>query len=147
MNRFIKFFSYILRHKWFVFVECYKVGLIWRGIVHDNSKLFPSELFPYANYYYKDKNKYYNSFQKAEKKHKKRNKHHWEHWLIPLKDGNHKATEMPDKYILEMVCDWKGAGKTKGLLDDINCRAWYMKERNKINLHTITKRKVEKLMF
>lgn len=32
---------YVLRHKYFVFVECCRLGVPWRGLVHDLSKLSP----------------------------------------------------------------------------------------------------------
>jgi len=52
MMKYIQYLSYVLRHRWFVFLECYKVGLVWQGIIHDLSKFLPSEFFPYANYFY-----------------------------------------------------------------------------------------------
>jgi len=45
------YLSYILRHKWFVFVECLRLGIPWRGLVHDLSKLTPSEFGPYMRYF------------------------------------------------------------------------------------------------
>ena len=47
-----KYASYVLRHKLFVGLECFKVGLFWRGLVHDLSKLRPSEWLPYARHFY-----------------------------------------------------------------------------------------------
>ncbi len=54
--KYLKYLNYIARHKWYVMNECFKEGLIWRGIVHDMSKLLPSEFIPYANFFYKEKN-------------------------------------------------------------------------------------------
>lgn len=48
----LKYLSYILRHKWYVFVECCKRGIYWRGFMHDMSKFLPSQWFPYVNYFY-----------------------------------------------------------------------------------------------
>lgn len=48
----IKYLGYLLRHKWYVGIECFKRGLYWRGIKHDWSKFLPSEFVPYANYFY-----------------------------------------------------------------------------------------------
>ena len=42
---------YLMEHKWFVLLECWKRGLIWRGLIHDLSKLRPSEVFGYASYF------------------------------------------------------------------------------------------------
>ena len=47
-----KYFKYVIRHKLFVFIECYKLGKIWRGITHDLSKFLPDEFIPYSRYFY-----------------------------------------------------------------------------------------------
>ncbi len=54
MNKHLNYAGYILRHKWFVLVECAKRGILWRGLMHDMSKLLPSEWVPYANFFYGD---------------------------------------------------------------------------------------------
>ena len=38
MTRYDRYLWYVIRHKWFVGVECVKRGLWWRGLVHDLSK-------------------------------------------------------------------------------------------------------------
>ena len=96
-----KYLSYVLRHKWYVFVECCKLGTPLRGILHDLSKFLPSEWFPYARHFYgnlpnwddvkricptyqykntKQGNK--DLFDIAWLLHQKRNKHHWQYWLL-----------------------------------------------------------------
>lgn len=52
MNKYIKYFWYIVKHKWYVMIECFKRGLIWRGVAHDLSKFLPDEFIPYAKYFY-----------------------------------------------------------------------------------------------
>ena len=47
MAKFFRYLSYVIRHRWFVMIECFKRGLIWRGLTHDLSKFHPSEFFPY----------------------------------------------------------------------------------------------------
>ena len=47
-----KYLWYVIRHKWFVFVECCKDGIAWQGLVHDLSKLRLSEFMPYATHFY-----------------------------------------------------------------------------------------------
>jgi len=61
MKKYIKYLWYIVRHKYFVMVECWARGLFWRGVSHDFSKLLPSEFVPYANYFYGGGNKSMNS--------------------------------------------------------------------------------------
>jgi hypothetical protein len=50
--KFLKYLSYVLRHKWFVLVECWRVGLYWRGLVHDLSKFTWLEFTAYADFFY-----------------------------------------------------------------------------------------------
>lgn len=50
--KWLRYFWYVVRHKWFVFVECSKNGQLWLGLTHDWSKFLPSEFFPYAEFFY-----------------------------------------------------------------------------------------------
>jgi len=54
MSKYILYLKYIIRHKWYVGIECFKMGVYWRGITHDLSKFLPSEFIPYAKYFYGD---------------------------------------------------------------------------------------------
>lgn len=36
--KYIKYFFYILAHKWNILIECWKTGLYWHGITHDTMK-------------------------------------------------------------------------------------------------------------
>jgi hypothetical protein len=42
--------------------------------------------------------------------HRGRNKHHWEYWVDDYQQGM-IPKRMPFKYVLEMVCDFLGAGR------------------------------------
>ena len=72
MKKYLKYFNYVIKHKWFVFLECWKAGIIWQGIVHDLSKLLPSEFFPYSIYFYGN-SKNDKEFDNAWLLHQKRN--------------------------------------------------------------------------
>jgi hypothetical protein len=50
MNR--KYLAYLLRHRWFVMLACFREGLYWQGLIHDWSKFLPGEFLPYARYFY-----------------------------------------------------------------------------------------------
>lgn len=52
MSKHLSYLSYVLGHKWHVFIECCKLGVPWLGIIHDWSKFLPSEWFPYVNWFY-----------------------------------------------------------------------------------------------
>ncbi len=160
--KYIKYFKYLLRHKWFVFVECAKEGLIYRGLIHDMSKFLPDELTPYVNYFYGKKDKpvigkhgFYKSktgdeaFNYAWLLHQKRNKHHWQWWVLLEDSGKHDVLEMTPKYAIEMLCDWIGAGKAQGKVspnDDPHreVRLWYLDNKDKMVLHEKTRTLIEK---
>lgn len=86
---FWRYLRYLLRHKWFVFIECCKLGIPWRGIVHDLSKFLPSEWSPYMWYYYgpwqpgKQPSALIAKYEMAWLRHQHRNLHHWEMWICP----------------------------------------------------------------
>ncbi len=151
----LKYLSYVLRHKWYVFIECCKLGIFWQGIVHDLSKFLPSEWFPYAEHFYGSKAKqwrdstgYYKptdtgdpAFDFAWLLHQKRNKHHWQWWILPEDEGGIKIFPMPDKYRREMLADWRGAGRAQGKPDT---KAWYFANKDKMQLHPETRAWIER---
>ena len=51
-GRYRRYLSYVLRHKLYVLRAARKLGIPWRGLVHDVSKFRPSEFIPYARYFY-----------------------------------------------------------------------------------------------
>ncbi len=97
----------VLRHKWRVFVNCAKCGLIWRGIVHDLSKFSPTEFFESVKYYQGDRSpigvaRRKNGVSLAWLHHKGRNRHHIEYWL----DDDCPVTPlMPYTFAAECICD------------------------------------------
>jgi hypothetical protein len=130
------------------------MGIPLLGILHDWSKFLPSELIPYANFFYKkkvrDKTGYYKPTDTGDPKfdfawllHQKRNKHHWQWWILPKDDGGMKVIDMPDKYRKEMMADWRGAGKALGTP---GTKSWYQNNKNKMNLHPSTRAWVEKML-
>lgn len=146
MLKYFKYFQYVIIHKWYVMVECFKKGLIWQGLVHDMSKFLPSEFFAYAEYFY-GSGKNLIDFDYAWLYHQRKEKHHWQFWILKYDDGDLKVLEMPDKYIKELVADWSGAGKAQGHNKPHELQEWYIKNHNKIILHPITRSKVEQLLL
>jgi len=108
----------IIKHKYYVGRECFKVGLYWQGIVHDLSKFSIVEFFSSAKYYQGTSSpicaeKEKKGYSLAWLNHKAKNKHHWEYWIdFDYKTGKVISIEIPEKYVLEMVCDMIGASKT-----------------------------------
>ena len=149
----LRHLRYFLRHKRLVFVECWKRGIIWRGIVHDLSKLRPSEWFAYVNssaagISYDDRNTYtIESFSKAWLLHQHRNKHHWQYWHMTTDVASEITVKMPEKYALEMVCDWIGAGKAKRKESKKEFVERYAKNKHRMTLHSETRKFVEKKVY
>ena len=153
--KYIKYLSYLFRHKWYVFVECCKVGIYWQGIKHDWSKFLPSELIPYTNFFYGEKPANYKGFHEpgeniafdtAWLKHIHRNPHHWQYYVLNNDSGDTKCLPIPVKYVSEMICDWKGAGKAQGHNGPNECRDWYLKNKDKMKLHPETRMQVEVIL-
>lgn len=154
--KYLKYLNYLLRHKWFVFVECARLGIPWRGVVHDLSKFHLDEFLAYTEFFYGDKpptqqKEGYRhvagkntAFDFAWLLHQKRNRHHWQFWLLPQDDGGVKTLEMPDRYRREMLADWIGAGRAQGHGNQPKeCQTWYLKNLNNMKLHPHTRRWVE----
>lgn len=153
-------FSYTVKHKWYVFLECSKMGIPVRGLLHDMSKFTPDEFFPYAFHFFnkdgskkgiRDKTGSYNpldteneAFKRAWFYHTSRNKHHWQYWVCVGENNEFVPVRIPDKYIKEMVSDWRGAGKANGTPD---VKAWYLNNRNKMILDPDSRDKIEKLIL
>lgn len=161
-----QYLRYVVRHKWFVLIECCKLGIPWLGLIHDLSKILPDELIPYTNHFYgpnshhkdgshqpkeiktgRDETGYYKptdtgdlAFDFAWLLHQKRNRHHWQWWVLPEDSGGIKVLEMSDRYRKEMLADWRGAGKAQGTP---NVQVWYHKNYARMTLHEKTRAWVE----
>lgn len=58
MNKHLQYLRYVVKHKFCTLVECYKLGILWRGIIHDLSKFSPSEWSPYVEWFYGGETRY-----------------------------------------------------------------------------------------
>jgi len=138
---------YILVHKWYVLVECWKRGIYWRGIAHDMSKLRPSEFIPYSRYFFDDK-KNREEFLFAKVLHQNRNRHHWLWWVTSTCKGM-KALPIPEPYITEIICDLIGSGKAQGRFspkeDPLReAREWWEKYSPNMILHPDTRKEIDR---
>lgn len=88
MRAHLRYLRYVVRHKWFVFLEGRKLGLgSGQLIKHDWSKFLPSEWFPYVHFFYgKPGDSVTSAFDFAWLLHQKRNPHHWQWWCLPEDD-------------------------------------------------------------
>lgn len=172
MRAHLQYLWYVLRHKWYVGRYCLEYGLFWAAITHDLSKFHPREWFPYVDYFYggDPKRRYGGNryperhygdvrgalgdrytqpwidrrFDEAWNHHQKRNPHHWQYWVLREDSGGTKCLEMPHRYRLEMLADWRGAGMAINGKDDT--RNWYLKNRANILLHPDTRMWVESML-
>jgi hypothetical protein len=154
MNKHLRYANYVFRHKWFVLVECLKldIRLLWRGLIHDWSKLTPTEWFPYVEHFYGDKPSPRDatgaydplavgwSFDKAWLSHQHHNDHHWQHHILRGDSHGERITHMPLLAMKEMLADWRGAGRAQGKPD---VRAWYEANKDKMDLHPHTRHWIE----
>ncbi|MBR5570442.1 MAG: catalase [Oscillospiraceae bacterium] len=110
-----KHFWTITRHRWLVCCGCFRVGLYWRGLVHDLSKYSPTEFWVGAKYYQGDRSP--NNAEREDKgyssawiHHKGRNPHHYEYWTdMSRQTGRYESVPMPRKFLVEMVMDRRAA--------------------------------------
>lgn len=113
-------------------------NLGWQtGFAHDQSKSEPDEYEAYDAYFYGGNRsfKVVQEYRKAWLLHLHRNPHHWQHWVLINDDPEEGEIliEMPDNYILEMICDWWSFSWAIGnhyIIFD-----WWDKHKNYIKLH------------
>jgi hypothetical protein len=133
---------------------CFEEGYYLRGILHDLSKFRLCEFVPYACYFFEP---HVSGERKAEKKHafavawlnhQNRNKHHWHFWTSIDYEGNLKYLDMPYEYIVEMICDWRAAGKAKGTSDGSldQTRDYYITNKHRMLLSSNTRHIVEDIL-
>ena len=152
-----QYWSYVLRHKWFVMVAGHRLwkigvrarGMFWRLLVHDLSKFRRGEWLAYRRHFYEDweivstptSESVKRDFDRAWLKHQHRNPHHWQHWILREDDGDVKALRMPYRCVVEMVADWMGAGRA--ITGRWGAEDWYHANRGKMDLHPHTREEVE----
>ena len=146
-------FKLITKHKWIVFKLCSRVGMPWRGLIHDLSKYSPTEFLVGARFF--QGNRSPNNAEREAKgyssswlHHKGRNKHHYEYWIdYSVKDieGGMAPAPMPVKYILEMIMDRIAASKVYAREDYTRHHplAYYKTGREQAPLHKKTKKTVK----
>ena len=127
---------------------------------HDASKSCPDEYDAYDRYFYGDEKgnpETRKEFNKAFLIHIHRNPHHWQYWVLVHDDGAEGDTrkmdpvDMPDNYILEMICDWwsfswKKYDETEDIETLQEIFDWYDEHQDGIVMSSETKKKVEKVL-
>lgn len=116
MNKYLAHLKTITKHKILVGYYCCKCGQIKRGLMHDNSKFGLTEFFTSAKYFQGNispinKEKAEKGYSIAWQHHKGHNPHHWEWWIDSLGNRQNTPLKVEWPYLVEMICDWIGAGK------------------------------------
>lgn len=163
----LKYLLYVIRHKWFVFLAGLKTKTpILQLLIHDLSKFYPDEWFPYVEFFYNKAKQetegldaiglytlaelapwgFYikDRFLVAWLLHQRRNPHHWQYWYLMQDNDPDMPLPMPEKYIREMVADWAGAGRA--ITGKWEVRKWYGKNSDVIKVATDTRERVESLL-
>lgn len=143
----------IVVHKYWVFIYCCRLGVPWRGIIHDISKFSWIEFSESAKYYQSGKKspipviKKENGYSKAWQHHKGHNPHHYEYWTDNYDTGV-SSIEMPEKYVREMVADWMAAGRTyNGKSFTVNDEIkWWNDYKDKKFIHPKTKERITEIL-
>lgn len=159
---YIENLKYILEHKKNVFIECIKLSkelkgknklnIIIHAFTHDLSKLSFKEFKPYTMKFFGGKHlsrqflelmsledkcisqeEVNENFNIAWEHHYKNNKHHWNYWI---------GQDMPYKYIIQMICDWKGMSRKFG----DTAQEFYLKNYKKMDLSWRTRMDIELIL-
>lgn len=147
---YFKYLSYLFRHKYFVFVQCWKFDVsLWRALKHDWSKFTLTEFGPYARKFYGCSPDSFGlvsgAFDKAWNHHIHLNDHHWEHHVLVRGGNKQTVLRMSEMQVREMVADWHGTAQSRGLPADTT-PGWYLKNREAMALHPATRSRVEVLL-
>jgi hypothetical protein len=156
MKAHLAYLKYVCRHKWFVFRGCLLLRVpMHQAIIHDWVKFLPVEWFPYVRQFYNtdgskrsvrdasgsyDPNAQADAFKRAWLHHQ-RQPHHWQSWISIGDGGNVTPLPIPQRFVLEMVADWYGAGMAIGGVQDVE--PWYLKNKDKIILEDGTRERVQ----
>ncbi len=134
----MNYLKFILRHKWFVFLECLKLSVpILTAILHDWDKFRSDEWFAYKRRF--DNGNDFTlvaddpEYNMAYHLHcNRRNKHHWQWWISQRDNGKTRVLKMSDMAMREMMADWRGMART---LNKPNIWEWYEFYRPQMTVH------------
>lgn len=157
----LRYLNYVLKHKYYVMLECFKLGIPWRGIVHDLSKFSKHEWRPYVEKFYGDELvaadeaiRQQERFGRAWLHHQHYNPHHWQHFVqiynpMSIEGTRHwdvvtfRVFRMPEPLVREMLADWRGMARSKG---DPSVHEWYIANESRMILHPSTRKYLKSLM-
>jgi hypothetical protein len=158
-ERFVRHLATVAIHKTYVFLYCAYAGMPFRGLMHDWSKLSPTEFLESVKYFNGRSSpvgicREIEGCSLAWLHHKGRNKHHYEYWQdFVSESGTFSMTPnmifplpMPYRYALEMICDTIAASRAYNgsrFSYDLLVQWWLNYSKIPINMHPQTKRFVQ----
>ena len=155
MKRFFGHLKTVIVHKYTVFVHSLKLGIPFRGFMHDFSKFSPTEFLPGVKYYNNGKKspneaeRINNGYSRAWMHHKGKNKHHFEYWTAysPI-ERRVMPVKMEYVYVLEMFCDRVAASKVyQGKnYTDRHPLEYFLRGKDKRFIHPVTSDEIEKML-
>ena len=114
-------------------------------IDHDRSKYEAEEYDAYDKYFYGGSRSYavVKNFNLAWLHHIHANPHHWQHWVLINDDSDIgiQALDIPNSFIIEMICDWWSFSWSNGNLFEIF--EWYDSHKNYMMLSEKTREFIE----
>ena len=133
-------------YRWLVDHKIVKNDFVHRMQLHDTSKWSEEEYDAYDAYFYgKSKTQEVkDNFNYAWLHHIHENPHHWQHWVLINDEDGTKALEMPEEYVIEMICDWWSFSHKSGKLEEIF--DWYKSHKSNMIMHKNTKAMVEDIL-
>ena len=154
MSKYFNHFKTITKHKFVVMSWCFKMRIAWRGLTHDLSKYSLLEFFSSAKYFQGDRSpidaeKQARGYSLAWQHHKGHNPHHWEYWIDNVGTRANNPIKMPYKYVIEMLCDFIGAGKVYSKDKWTKDEPWnyHLKVRDSRIIHPETRKLLEHLLI
>lgn len=157
LPRYAGYLRYVLVHKYWVAVACFRLGIPLRGLAHDLSKLRPGQMSAYARHFYApdgtpvsgvfdahgrltaDSDEH---FRIEHLRHVTRSPHHPEAHVAESGDGR-VPRPMSRGLVLEMLADWWSVSRVRGTGSP---SVWYSENRDLIEFHEDTRRMVESML-
>lgn len=154
LNNIYMYIRTVAIHKYYVGYYCFKAKLYKQGILHDLSKFSYTELSELIRYANNKESpikvcKRKNGYSKAWFHHRGVNPHHYEMWIDNFDDGGHPI-QMPFKFVLELICDYLGAGRTymkNNFSYSKEYQWWLRKISHGICMHYVTLNFIDKVLY
>ena len=113
---------------------------------HDESKYGKEEWDAYLYKFYVPEKADALEFKKAWLHHQHNNPHHPQYWCLQEDDhpGKLECIDIPECYIVEMICDWWSFSLAKGKPQEI--QKWYKEKGSTYLMSPKTRKRVEEIL-